>query len=200
MSGRWTEEEINTLQNLYSKTPNQVLAECYLEKRTKSAISTKAKRLDMKKDEGFHYRWKIKNCDHRPPDRSIPKEKLLMGLICGDGSFIIQEDDTGKKFVMKIKLNRRGNVELLENIRDYLGVGLINTYDGENEEIVQYVVRPVPEHVYVLIPIVERTEVPVSSYRMRQYAEWKKELFEYVKNKHGEKSLKLSKKVIKNVE
>lgn len=61
MSGRWAENEIEILKEKYPEYPNKVLSKEHLESRTKQAISRKARRLGLEKeDRGVNFRWNKK--------------------------------------------------------------------------------------------------------------------------------------------
>lgn len=82
-------------------------------------------------------------------------------------------------------MNRPHNKDLLENVREYLCVGKINTYQRENREVVHYVVQSIPQQISVVIPLMDRNEFPMPAHRKEQYINWKQELLKYIEDSHG---------------
>ena len=108
MAKRWTEEEVRILRKHHPKLPNKALAQDYLKDRTKQAIESKIKRLGLEaKQKGVNFRWKIRNTG--TPEKDPSYEAFLLGLLCGDGSFIITEQNHNTKFVFKLEMNRPDN-------------------------------------------------------------------------------------------
>lgn len=179
---KWREHEINKLREHFPSTPNQYIAKNILTKRSDSAIQKKAERVGLEKNDDFMIRWKIQN--NNPPNYNKYEESFLVGLVCGDGSFSKTDNGDSYKFILKIEMNKDGNVEMIKRIQEYLSVGKFNTYKrgDSDKEVIQYTISSIPIHIAVTIPIFERNKF-YADYKKEQYELWKQDLFEYAQNR-----------------
>lgn len=172
MSERWTEKEVQILREHHPELPNKALAQEYLEDRTWQAIEGKIKRLKLEeKEKGANFRWKLKNTSTPKKDSSY--EAFLLGLFCGDGSFMITEQEQSTKFAFRLEMKKPGNEELFKEIQEYLQAGSINTYERRTGQVILFVIQSIPEHVSTTIPLMERTPSPTSTHKRKQYSNWR---------------------------
>lgn len=118
--------------------------------------------------------------------------------MCAEASFINLQNGDTEKFVLKIEMNMKNNYHIFKEIKDYMGVGKLSTYTRRDKEIQRYTVRSIPRNISVVCPIMERSKIPVNTWRGRQYEEWKSDMLMYIKNHYSQECYELSTKVIKN--
>lgn len=168
----WSDEEIDTLKDLYYDHSNDEIAEV-LDKRNVSAIQHKGPRLGLEKSETAIVERRAE--EYSEPDLDTQYAAFISGLVSGEGSFI-QKEET--KFSFQIQMSDREE-EMMKNVKNYFGVGSINFYDSRKEhwdDIVVYGVSDRSELLGVIIPFFDEVGL-YDSYKSEQYLEWKGEFY-----------------------
>jgi len=130
---RWENEEVEYLKDNYSRTRNEELAE-HLD-RTERSIQNKAQSLNLKTDYRAIIARDIRQSDSFEPD-DIKFAEYVVGLTDGEGHFGNVEVREGTdKFSFTILL--KNDIEILERVKEFFGVGSIYSSNGEDRYQVQ---------------------------------------------------------------
>lgn len=181
---KWTERELSILEDRYPKTPNKHLSDEILLKRTREAISRKARRMNLEKEPNFHFKWKVRQ--QCVPETDARFESFLCGITAGDGTFMRTKNGDNYKFVYKVEMNAEGNRSLIESIKDFFDCGRISTYYREeyDREVIRFSVQSLAEHIGCVIPVFDRNTM-FAKYKKSQYDKWKMQLLDYIEKMKG---------------
>jgi len=168
----WTEDEVEHLKQNYSKKSNKKLSEEI--NRTAEAIQDKARREGLSKHRQVRLITKLEETE-TPDFENKDFNNFIAGFVAGEGTFT----HSGDKKVFRLHL-AQDDKEILEKIKDYLGVG--NIYEREAREEnwkkeVIYSVQSKAENWKVIVPFFEKTSLR-NTHKEKQFEEWKKDLKE----------------------
>lgn len=171
----WTEEEEETLRDMYASHTNKQISEVI--DRSVDAIRKKGPRLGLytKKDEMDHR--KIQELE--VPDTSSKYAGFVAGIIAGEAHFAHSETDYTDKFSMELKMAEQDK-ELVRDIADFFGVGSVYVYPARNkdwQDEVTYSVGAQADVQGVIIPFFDEVGF-YSAYKQDQYIEWRSKFME----------------------
>ena len=145
---RWTDEEIELLEEHYQTKPNSFLLNRL--NRSKRGIVGKANKIGLTKQGNEPLLWSIKNEYEIPPSNS--DAPFYVGLVVGEGSFCVSENASGNPS-FRLTVTLKEDTKVLENMAEYLGVGTVHTYTDDDEEYANYTVDSFKEVGGVIIPL-----------------------------------------------
>lgn len=175
----WSDTEVERLTEMYATTPNSVIAEEL--SRSKSSVKSKAQRLGLSKDQTASRMYDTRKKPAKYPVSDDEFANYICGFVDGEGSFNYTHDKTGYiMFRFAIELVEADR-EILESIRDFLGVGTI--YDAESrddswQDKVQYTVYDADSLARTIIPFFKHYGLRAEQ-KQAQFEEFSEQFHDY---------------------
>lgn len=170
MSSRWASKEVKTLKEKYPTTPAKKLAEEF--NRTKQAVRDKASREQISKHPQHKMIERIKTTE-TPEFVNDEMNHFISGFTAGEGSFT----RSGEIPTFQISL-AIDDKKILEDIKNYLGVGNVTTSDARKEswkDEAHYTVRDRGELWKVIVPFFDSVGLR-ETHKEKQYRDWRETL------------------------
>lgn len=171
----WTDEQISFLKNNYSKKPTRKIAEEL--GRTYEATRTKAINLDLKKEENYKVKNKLREKEIKNY-KDTAKNNFLAGLAAGESTFTKNSRNPRPQYTFRILMAERDE-KILKEFKETLKVGSINYFESDNEKhenTVRYGVNGIVDIVSSVIPFFEQIGFR-GTYKNKQFKEWKEQLY-----------------------
>lgn len=176
---RWTEKEVSIVEERFPTTETSELAADI--DRSEMAVKHKARRLGINKAENWQAIKKIDRVD-TPSFDDVELNNFISGFVAGEGCFTYRDanDRDAKRFAFQISVADVDS-NIIEEIKDYLGVGNIYERDAREENwkpTVQYQVQSIGGIGSVIIPFFDEVGLRDTN-KEKQYQEWRREFVEY---------------------
>ena len=130
MSTKWTDEEINKLEEAIKDHSNEEISSNILPERTKGSVTHKICRLGLERPADYTARRKLR----KAPNVSFDDEEFnnfISGFVAGEGCFTCRNASSrdGKRFAFQISLSDVDK-EIIVKIKEYFKVGNIYELDS----------------------------------------------------------------------